>query len=125
MYEDIELIPVKIIVKIPAHSIPGNLEKQHEATLLARQLDRDYPMSQMEGCLFGLTCTDVRKLAYTLAVKNGYDNLFNSMTEMAGYHWYYGFLHRHPEISLRKPENTSANRSRSFNRTNVEKFFIL
>ena len=55
----------------------------------------------MEECLFGLTCTDVRRMAYDLAVKNGCSDLFNSETEMAGFHWYYDFVLRHPEISLR------------------------
>ena len=79
----------------------------------------------MEECLFGLTCTDVRRMAYDLAEKNGLSNKFNSTTRLAGYHWYYAFLRRHPELSLRKPENTSVNRSRSFNKTNVDKFFSL
>ena len=79
----------------------------------------------MEECLFGLTCTDVRKMAYELAVRNNLPHAFNTDKEIAGYHWFYGFLRRHPSISLRKPENTSVHRSRSFNKTNVDQFFTL
>ena len=77
----------------------------------------------MEECLFGLTYTDVRRMAYELAVRNGLPNNFKD--GIAGYHWLYGFFRRFPELSLRKPENTSIHRSRSFNKTNVEKFYKL
>ena len=77
----------------------------------------------MEECFFGLTYTDVRKLAYELAVKNNLPNTFKG--GIAGYHWLYAFLRRYPELSLRKPESKSLARSRSFNKTNVDNFFKL
>ncbi|XP_030750178.1 uncharacterized protein LOC115877967 [Sitophilus oryzae] len=42
---------------------------------------------------------------------------------MAGKDWYYGFLKRNPEISLRKPEPTSINRIAAFNKDQVTTFF--
>ncbi|XP_031632567.1 uncharacterized protein LOC116346566 [Contarinia nasturtii] len=38
---------------------------------------------------------------------------------MAGKTWYYGFMLRHPSLSLRTPEQTSINRVRSFCKENV------
>ncbi|XP_074096377.1 uncharacterized protein LOC141525711 [Cotesia typhae] len=42
---------------------------------------------------------------------------------MAGKDWYYGFIKRHPEISLRKPEATSLNRITAFNPDELSIFF--
>ncbi|KAJ8881607.1 hypothetical protein PR048_018093 [Dryococelus australis] len=39
---------------------------------------------------------------------------------MAGIDWMYGFMRRHKELSLRKPENTSLSRATAFNKTNVK-----
>ena len=44
---------------------------------------------------------------------------------MAGKKWYYAFMQRDPELSLREPENTSLARAQGFNRPRVEAFFQL
>lgn len=44
-------------------------------------------------------------------------------TKMATYDWLRGFMHRHKNLSLRRPEATSLSRSTSFNKTNVAEFF--
>jgi hypothetical protein len=80
---------------------------------------------EMETALFGLTIDDVRRLAFELAELNNIPHKFNRPSKMAGKSWLYGFLRRHPEVSLRKPENTSAARAKSFNSANVKKFFAL
>lgn len=41
----------------------------------------------------------------------------------AGKDWVQGFLSRHPELSIRKPESTSAARAAGFNKQAVEQFF--
>ena len=79
----------------------------------------------MEEIMMGLTRDDVRSLAFQMAERNKLSHPFNKNTEMAGVDWYYSFMKRHPELSLRIPELTSAARARAFNRRNVMAFFKL
>lgn len=90
--------------------------EEQEAELVRHILD-------LEVRFFGVTILDLRSLAFSLAEKNGIPNSFNKETEMAGLDWVAGFRHRHPEICLRKPEQTSAARAQAFNKYNVTKFF--
>lgn len=79
----------------------------------------------MEGRLFGFSTVDCRKLAYQLAVKNNKKHNFSILKQEAGYDWYKRFMSRHPELSLRKPEATSAARAMGFNKPVVMQFFNL
>lgn len=80
---------------------------------------------RMESLLFGVTTKDVRRLAFDLAQKHRIKHKFNAEAQMAGKKWYYGFMKRHPQISLRQPEATSMARARGFNKENVMGFFTL
>ncbi|KAJ4437982.1 hypothetical protein ANN_13921 [Periplaneta americana] len=75
----------------------------------------------MESRLFGLTRFDVRRLAYDLAQKNNLPHKFNDKERCAGEDWLSGFMQRHPDLSLRKPEATSAARAMGFNKAAVSK----
>lgn len=79
----------------------------------------------MESRLFGLTKTDLRRLAFQLAERNNLNHPFNKETGLAGLDWVSGFFKRHPELSLRSPEPTSAARAMGFNRAVVSSFFNL
>lgn len=89
-----------------------------EEELVAHILD-------MESRMYGLTTKDVRSIAYELAVKNNIKHPFSVRTKLAGKDWLTGFRKRHPELSLRSPEATSAARARAFNKPVVTKFFTL
>lgn len=82
-------------------------------------------VKHMEERLFGLTTLDLRRLAYQLAVKNNKKHNFNNEKEMAGVDWLNGFLKRNPDLSIRKPEATSAARAMGFNRVAVGNFYQL
>ncbi|XP_046660673.1 uncharacterized protein LOC124358492 [Homalodisca vitripennis] len=90
--------------------------EEQEAELVRHVLD-------LEVRFFGVTILDLRSLAYNLAVQNGIPNNFNREKKLAGLDWVAGFRDRHPEISLRKPEQTSAARAQAFNKHNVTRFF--
>jgi hypothetical protein len=95
-----------------ATTFDKNIEKELE----------DYVL-HLEEFFFGVTITDVRKAAYDVAEKNRIRHNFNARKRMAGKKWYYNFIRRHPNISLRKPESTSLARNKGFNRENVFGFF--
>jgi len=82
-------------------------------------------IEEMEARFFGLTCQDVRRLAYEFANKNGLVHRFNPEKKMAGKKWLYGFLKRNNRISLRKPEAASLARAMGFNKPAVHNFFTL
>ncbi|XP_066600972.1 uncharacterized protein [Prorops nasuta] len=70
-----------------------------------------------------LTRKEFLKLAFDLAENLKLDHRFNKTTKSAGQHFYYDFIKRHPEISLRKPESTSIMRAVGFNKPQVDRFF--
>jgi len=80
---------------------------------------------KMEALFHGLTTKDLRHVAFQLAERNQIDHTFNKEVALAGEDWLEGFRKRHPEISLRAPEPTSAARARAFNQPNVYHFFDL
>lgn len=82
-------------------------------------------LKEMEARLFGLTTLELRSLAYQLAVKNCKVHKFNPTNKMAGVDWVQGFLKRHQDLSIRKPEATSAARAMGFNKVSVAKFYGL
>ncbi|CAM1318676.1 Uncharacterised protein r2_g2668 [Pycnogonum litorale] len=94
-------------------------------------LGEDLEQELIDQCLaleerfFGLTMNELRELAYQLAESNGIAHNFSKDAEMAGKKWYYGFMRRHPKLSLREPESTSLARAQGFNKPRVEAFFKL
>ena len=77
----------------------------------------------MEGMMFGITFKEVRGLAFQMAERNNIPHPFKN--GVAGKDWLQGFMSRHPELSLRQPEATSAATAHGFNRQSVNRFFDL
>lgn len=73
---------------------------------------------------YGLTYFQIRTFAYEYALKLE-KNVPKSWSEnhFAGIEWMKGFMKRHNNLSLRKPESTSLARNISFNKVNVDMFF--
>lgn len=73
---------------------------------------------------FGLTKREVQTFAYQFAKKVQvkypveWDKHLSASDD-----WYYGFKHRHPELSLRTPQQISINRAKGFNRESVKLFY--
>lgn len=75
--------------------------------------------------LFGFTTFEIRQIAFQLAIKLKIDHKFNMKLELAGKDWLQGFMQRHPQLTLRKPEHTSRARALGFNKKSVSEFFEL
>lgn len=77
----------------------------------------------MSNKFYGLTREHFRKVCYGIAKKLGIEERFNHANKAAGKDWLSGFLQRHRDLSIRKPEATSINRILGFNKTEVRLFF--
>jgi len=75
---------------------------------------------------YGLTTKQIRKLAYDYATGCSIEipPPWNTFL-IAGIDWFTGFMTRHVDLAIRKPEKTSLSRATSFNNTNVMNFFDL
>jgi hypothetical protein len=58
----------------------------------------------IEGILFGLTSKELRNLAFQLAQKNVKHHPFDKDKGEADMDWFRGFMKRHHNLSLRKPD---------------------
>jgi hypothetical protein len=99
-----------------------------KTTSLPLQLEEELysHIFKMERMFYGLTTTDVRQLAYDLAVANSIpaeQHRFNQEKKLAGWGWLHGFRKRYPNLSLRSPEPTSYARAAGFCKTKVEGFY--
>lgn len=71
----------------------------------------------------GLTKKQTRQLAFQYAEANNVCPEKWKVDKIASVEWLRGFMTRHKDLSVRKPENTSLSRATSFNKTNVGAFF--
>jgi Tc5 transposase DNA-binding domain len=72
---------------------------------------------------YGLSTASVRTLAMEFAMKNHLSTPENWLRDSsAGQEWLIGFMHRHPQLSVRVPEAMSSGRSTAFNKFTVDKF---
>ena len=78
---------------------------------------------QMQQRFYGLTLTDIRRMAFAIAESKGVAQLFDADKRMAGLHWLKGFLRRNPILSVREPEATSICRAVGCNKAQVDRFF--
>ncbi|KAF2878706.1 hypothetical protein ILUMI_27458 [Ignelater luminosus] len=83
----------------------------------------DFILESSKMC-FGLTMRNLRKIAYETAVKNNLRMPDAWVSKgIAGKEWTFGFMKRHPHLSLRNPEACFLSRAKAFNKHNVNTFF--
>lgn len=79
----------------------------------------------MDERYYGLRSSDIRSIAFQLALRNRLPNDFNKNMGTAGKKWLRGFLKRHPKLTFRTPEKLSVARAKGFTKEKVNAFFKL
>ena len=75
----------------------------------------------VSNMFYGITTEKLSHLAFEFAERQRVKHPFKN--GRAGPDWVAGFLRRHPEISVRKPESISLARLEGVNKKNVQKFY--
>lgn len=84
---------------------------------------KQYVVKCMEH-YYGLSPNELRELAYQLVSKIQIPHPDSWEREgKASRNWYYRYMKRHPELTLRTPEQTSMNRVKAFCKTNADRFY--
>ena len=106
-------------------------ESQHEKalgafkTVLSRQEEDelvDY-IKCMDSKFYGLTINDLRCIVFDFVSKKKIKNPFNSEKGMADRDFVAGFLKRHPDLSLCKPEAIALNRVFGISKESISLYF--
>jgi hypothetical protein len=77
----------------------------------------------IDNMLCGFTMKGLRALAFQFAQKNNILHRFDAAKLMAGKDCMYGFLKRHPDLSLRNATATGISRAIGFNKVQVKRYF--
>lgn len=106
--------------KIPSELVEAKLGRK---PIFSPQLEQRLAVHcmEMERRLFGLTRTDVRRLAFYMCKINCIENPFLEKNEMAGNKWLRQFLMRNKNLSIGK--SYALPRGNGFTSENVQKFF--
>ncbi|KAI9562464.1 hypothetical protein GHT06_009897 [Daphnia sinensis] len=130
-------IPKRSILRYVKNFLAAGIQDEAEATtsIGGYQKPRKVFSSEQESNLssyvirasdiyHGITTTDMRRLAYQYATQEKcIVPLSWSVKKEAGRDWLSGFMRRHQDLSIRKPQATSLSRATSFNKHNVDSFF--
>ncbi|KAK7484845.1 hypothetical protein BaRGS_00023888 [Batillaria attramentaria] len=105
----------------------NGFKKLGRNTMLTADLEQQLHdlILDMEGMFFGMTRKDLMELAFEVAEENRLPHPFNREKRSAGKGWYYRFMKRFPDISLRQAEATSVSRASGFNKDGVSRYFDL
>lgn len=99
----------------PSMGRPPIFNEEQEKELAKRVVE-------LANVFYGITLTELRRLAFQVAEELGIKHNFNRESQMAGEDWAVGFRNRN-KIRLRKPSATSISRIFGFNKEEVDLFF--
>lgn len=113
---------VKNVNKNPEELVNVKLGRR---TTLSKEMETELVTYclEMDKRFYGLTSSDLRRIAFQLALRNNLAHPFSREKGTAGKKWLRRFLHRHPNLTFRKPQGISSARVKGFTQENVDKFF--
>lgn len=80
---------------------------------------------EMEKIYYGINASDLKRMAFQLAIRNNIPHPFSQTKKKAGKKWMKLFMARHPSLSFRKPESLSRARIQGFTKEHIKTFFTL
>lgn len=132
-HDNVSLLRASVLFGVPRNTLRDRLKLNYIKPSYAKEsvlgsdnekeLVRRILSLQKKG--FGLSISDVRRIAQQYAIKNNVRNkkLFNSESCMAGWDWYHAFMRRNPELSVRSAQSISYARAECMNRPLINSFF--
>ncbi|XP_048511936.1 uncharacterized protein LOC125501081 [Athalia rosae] len=113
-----------VIFGVPKSSLGDRLKKlkREEEITMKPDMGR-FRQTFSQQSWFDLDRMEFLKLAFNLAEAMKISHRFSTASKSAGKDFYYGFMKRHPELSLRTAESTSMQRAVGFNKSQVSRFF--
>ena len=76
------------------YNVPKGLGRFRQCLDDTMESDLVNHVLQLESRLFGVTCLELRKLAFQIAEANGVEHSFNTERQIAGKDWLEGFRRR-------------------------------
>jgi len=118
-------IPRTTLMRHTKQQVSGECSLDRYKPLFSSAIENNMSMHivDMQERCYGLMPCDVRRLAYEFAETLKISRPFNPVDKMAGEDWLGGFLKRHPELRIRKPEAMSIGRAAGFNKPHVDTFY--
>ena len=103
--------------------IHKNLGRSRNVLSESQELELKQYIINMDKAFYGLTIMDIRVLVFEYFERNKITNPFNKETKLAGEDFVRGFLKRHKDLSLRKPQGVALNRVYGLNKEAVTTYF--
>eukprot|EP00918_Siedleckia_nematoides_P105401 GHVU01230209.1.p1 GENE.GHVU01230209.1~~GHVU01230209.1.p1 ORF type:complete len:440 (-),score=44.58 GHVU01230209.1:307-1626(-) len=105
----------------------GSPRRFHPKAVFTAQEEEELALNlqRLADMMRPLRAEDIRKVAYRFARQRRLKHKYNRKTKQLGRVWFYGFMRRRPELSVRKPQPTSRGRAWGFNKEAVFHFYDL
>jgi len=117
-------IPYRTLRNRVVGKVKGYGHVSGRPTVFSQQEEEDLVkvITEMAEVGFPLTRSDIRKLAFEYAQKQGL-KCFSEIKKSAGYYWFENLMRRFPQLSVKKAENLSAARAMAVNEVRIKQWF--